>query len=448
MSYTTNQFHTSQVVATTESPRVIRKASTCVFVGAMLLYGSTVLPSHWLTKLSSMAIASGLVFICHRLDKLEKTLSPYEAIAHQQSVSKYQEWLGHSMKPPAREVVVAAPVEPPAPVKFADVKQALSKPHVMLLGSTGDGKSTLAKHLAANCTAYTIVIDPHAAPDDWGNLPVFGAGRKYDQIAKIMALTLELLQRRFDARDQGQKQFEPIIIICDEYPAIIASAQAGKIASSWMKLISREARKVAIRLVVLTQSPEVKAIGLEGEGSVRDNFCFVRLGEFALDHAKSLKDDAVKDAIANADRPAMLGNLPCAIPTLSDRVAMPVVSMPSDYQTLLISADTADVLPNRQNQVQLSANQQSAQVADILSVSQSAPADKLSANQQLSAPLSAIIEYAKKKDEWISARQVQAGIAIFKGTKADEIRKYFQWLADKNFGVVRGDLENLEFSVS
>ncbi len=445
MSYTNSQFHTSQVVATTESPRVIRKASTCVFVGAMLLYGSTVLPSHWLTKLSSMAIASGLVFVCHRLDKLESLLSPYQAISHQQSVAKYQEWIGHSMKPPAREVVASAHVEPTAPIKYADVKQALSKPHCMLLGSTGDGKSTLAKHLAANCTAYTIVIDPHAAPDDWGNLPVFGASRNYGEIAEIMGVLLELMQRRYDARSKGAKQFEPIVIICDEYPAIIASSEAGKVASSWMKLISREARKVAIRLVVLTQSPEVKAIGLEGEGSVRDNFCFIRLGEFALDHAKSLKDEQIKSAIENADRPAMLGNLPCAIPTLSDRVAMPVMSMPSDYQTLLISADGADI---PLNQPQLSANQQSAQVADILAVSQSAHADKLSANQQLSAPLSAIIEYAKKKDEWISARQVQAGIAIFKTAKADEIRNYFQWLADKNLGVVRGYAENLEFSVN
>ena len=65
-----------------------------------------------------------------------------------------------------------------------------------------------------------------------------------------MKVSLALLQRRFDARDQGVKQFEPIVIICDEYPAIIASAVAGKVASSWMKLISREARKVSIRLVV------------------------------------------------------------------------------------------------------------------------------------------------------------------------------------------------------
>jgi hypothetical protein len=299
----------------------------------------------------------------------------------------------------------------------------------MLLGSTGDGKSTLAKHLAANCTAYTIVIDPHAAPDDWGNLPVFGAGRKYGEIAKIMGVTLELLQVRFDARDTGVKQFEPIIIICDEYPAIIASNEAGKVASSWMKLISREARKVSIRLVVLTQSPEVKAIGLEGEGSVRDNFCFIRLGEFALDHAKSLKDEQIKSAIENADRPAMLGNLPCVIPQLSDRVAMPVLSMPSDYA--LLTNSIADTL------------QPSFEAIDTPSTLVST-----SAQSKLSAPLEAILEYARKQNDFVSARKIQSSIRLFRDTPAPEIRQYFQWLADKGYGIVRGSDDALEFSAS
>lgn len=437
----TKDFHPAQLAYVIESRRTAKYGNIFTFALGISACVVCVLPSHWSLKVSNLAIASGLFVISYKLEKLQKWGDDYRQATNHESIKGYAQHLNSSFAPPRKEIAIA---EQSAPVKFADVKQALSKPHVMLLGSTGDGKSTLAKHLAANCTAYTIVIDPHAAPDDWGNLPVYGAGRKYEQIALIMKVTLELLQRRFDARDQGVKQFEPIVIICDEYPAIVASAIAGKVASSWMKLISREARKVAIRLVVLTQSPEVKAIGLEGEGSVRDNFCFIKLGEFALDHAKSLKDDAIKSAVESCDRPAMLGNLPCNIPQLSDRVAMPVMTVPADFEDLLI-ADGAD---NSQNQAQLSANQQSAQVADILTVSESAPADKLSANQQLSAPLSAIIEYAKKKDEWISARQVQAGIAIFKGAKADEIRKYFQWLADKNLGVVRGDLENLEFSVS
>ena len=431
-------FHPSQLTYVLESRRTAKYGNIATLFLGISACVVCVLPSHWSLKVSNLAIASGLFITSYKLEKLQKWGEDYTHATNHESIKGYAQHLNSSFAPPRKEIAIA---DVAAPVKFADVKQALSKPHIMLLGSTGDGKSTLAKHLAANCTAYTIVIDPHAAPDDWGGLPVFGASRNYAQIALIMGVLLQLMQTRYDARSQGEKNFSPLVIICDEYPAIVASVEAGKIASSWMKLISREARKVAIRLVVLTQSPEVKAIGLEGEGSVRDNFCFVRLGEFALDHAKSLKDASVKDAIASADHPAMLGNLPCNIPNLGDRLTMPVMPIPADFNLLIADSDI-----NSPNQQQLSANQQSAQIADIPCLSQSAPADKLSANQQLSQPLSAIVEYANKKDEWISARQIQSGVAIFKSAKADEIRKYFQWLADKNYGIVRGEADNLEFS--
>jgi len=400
--FTNSEFHTSQILL---SDRVRRYASWCSYTAygvSIALSFSVFIPSKLEAKIIHITTAIAAYGISNRLDELVKLASGYEYRSHVQSEASYQQWITHAMKPPTREVAIAQPVDVPAPVKFADVKQALSKPHVMLLGSTGDGKSTLAKHLAANCTAYTIVIDPHAAPDDWGNLPVFGGGRKYAEIAEIMQLLLRLLQVRFDARDTGVKQFEPIIIICDEYPAIIASNEAGKIASSWMKLISREARKVSIRLVVLTQSPEVKAIGLEGEGSVRDNFCFIRLGEFALDHAKALKDDAIKSAIENADRPAMLGNLPCAIPQLSDRVSLPVLSMPSDYALLIAAPPIAP--PSSGLQVQ----SQSTAIAPVF--------------QKL-------INYLNGKG-WKKDYEIKAGVREFKDTDTpiSEVQGYLQFL--------------------
>ena len=432
VNFTNNTFHNSQILLSNKVSRYSTWSSHAVFGCAIASCLATFIPSHLSQKLVNVAIAPVLFAVSNRLDRLALYASGYGLISEAQSHKGYAQWLDASLQPPRREIAIVqplAPIDTPTPVKFADVKQALSKPHCMLLGSTGDGKSTLAKHLAANCTAYTIVIDPHAAPDDWGNLPVFGAGRKYEQIAQIMQVTLELLQVRFDARDQGVKQFEPIVIICDEYPAIIASAIAGKIASSWMKLISREARKVSIRLVVLTQSPEVKAIGLEGEGSVRDNFCFIRLGEFALDHAKSLKDEQIKSAIENADRPAMLGNLPCVIPQLSDRVAMPVLSMPSDYA--LLTNNIADTLQS-----------------SFATVNTPSILVSTSAQSELSAPLEAILDYARKQNDFVSARKIQSSIRLFRDTPAPEIRKYFQWLADKGYGIVRGSDDALEFSAS
>ena len=395
-------FHPAQLTYIIESRRTAKYGNIATFALGISACVVCILPSHWSLKISNIAIASGLFITSHKLEKLQKWSDDYQHSTNHESIKGYAQHLNTSFAPPRKEIAIA---EVGQPVKFADIKSALSKPHCMLLGSTGDGKSTLAKHLAANCTAYTIVIDPHAAPDDWGNLPVFGAGRKYSEIAKIMGVTLELLQVRFDARDQGVKAFEPIIIICDEYPAIIASSEAGKVASSWMKLISREARKVSIRLVVLTQSPEVKAIGLEGEGSVRDNFCFIRLGEFALDHAKSLKDDNIKSAIENADRPAMLGNLPCAIPQLSDRLAMPVLSMPIDYQELI---DSPQQLPIAPPSAAIAAQSQSTAIAPVFQK---------------------IVTFLDGRD-WTRDNYIKQSIADFKNadTPIEEIQGYLQYL--------------------
>jgi hypothetical protein len=431
----TKDFHPSQLTYVIQSSRTAKYGNIITFALGISACVVCVLPSHWSLKVSNLAIATGLFVTSHKLEKLQKWGQDYLHETNYASIKGYAKHLDSSFAPPRKEIAIATPAELPAPVKFADVRQALAKPHVMLLGSTGDGKSTLAKHLAANCTAYTIVIDPHAAPDDWGNLPVYGAGRKYEQIAEIMQVTLQLLQKRFDARDQGVKQFEPLIIICDEYPAIIASSAAGKIASSWMKLISREARKVAIRLVVLTQSPEVKAIGLEGEGSVRDNFCFIKLGEFALDHAKSLKDEAIKLAVESCDRPAMLGNFPCNIPQLSDRVAMPVMTIPADFAELTQVDKLTEI-------------DELTRIDSPIDGIKSLKSDVNPSTVNLSKPAQVILDYARKQDKFVTASQVKAGARLFRDSSVLEIRRYFQWLADENLGVVRGDLENLEFSAS
>ncbi|HBC43165.1 MAG TPA: hypothetical protein DCZ88_15090, partial [Pseudanabaena sp.] len=113
--FTSDKFHTSQAIQVTESQRIIRKASNCIFVGAMSLYVSTLIPSHWLQKLATMSVASGLVYVSLRLDKLENLTKPYEAIAHQQSAASYQSWLNYAMQPPKKEAQVTQEIVKPIP---------------------------------------------------------------------------------------------------------------------------------------------------------------------------------------------------------------------------------------------------------------------------------------------------------------------------------------------
>ena len=148
----------------------------------------------------------------------------------------------------------------------------------------------------------------------------------------------------------------------------------------------------------------------------------------------------IKSAIESADRPAMLGNLPCAIPQLSDRLAMPVLPLPADYQLLI--ADN-EIAPDYEA-IDRPRNQQSAATAPALTTSAPSATNQQSAT--LSAPLLIIIEYAKKQNDYVSARKIQSGIAIFKSAKAPEIRGYFKYLETLGYGVTRGESDNLEFS--
>jgi hypothetical protein len=558
MSYTSNQFHTSQVVAHTETPRVIRKASTCVFFGAMTLCVSTLIPSHPVAKLSSMAIATGLVYVSRRMDKLEKFLSGYEEIAHQQSTAAYQQWLAHSMKPPAKEVTVSEVKAPPhhpvlralfrlklecdlvqelqspsfvrtlvkpinckasqvlsssqelhlelgltvPPVisifkgsiaidtprtdrqvaKFADywkrsgkfeaaigvdinnklISVDLSEPescHVLGAGTTGSGKSVFLQALLLSlflgrspsecqlliCDAKRVTFKrfancPHLIAPIMSDITeaITYLGLMVDEMeSRYLAFEKMGVENIDQYNSRSPKLMPRIIFLFDEFGDLWDSARTKADRDNLENPIIRlgqKARAAGIHLIVFTQRPKkVVTPRLRANCPVR-----VLMTVADAEDSESITGNKSVDGSQLIGRGDLFFN--------GDRLQS-LLPDESDFAKLLI-ADSADI---PQNQPQSSANQQSAQIADIQSLSQSAPADSSSANQQssapLSAPLSAIIDYARKKDEWISARQVQAGIAIFKTAKADEIRSYFQWLADKGYGVVRGEADNLEFSV-
>jgi len=438
VSFTNNTFHNSQILLSNKVIRYASWSSHFVYGCAIASCLATFIPSHISQKLINVAIAPVLFAVSNRLDRLALYADGYGSIGEAQSHIQYRNWLDASLQPPKREIQVAPPAEPIAAVKFADIREALKKPHIMLLGETGSGKSVLCKYFASELKIPCIALDPHASPNDWQGARVIGQGRDYQAIGKELALLVALMDYRYKQRDKGISQFAPLGVILDEFPAV--SSELGKDASNPVKLIVREARKVNIKLILLAQGSEVRTLGIEGEGSLRESFAVVSLGKFATDRAKGIKDKAMIEAIAMQSRPAMIDDMPSNIPVIPDSVALPVLPLPSDYQMLIAdNAIAPDIEP-----IDRPHNQQSALTAPALTTS--APSITNQQSATLSAPLTAIVDYAKKKDEFISARQVQSGIAIFKSAKAPEIREYFKYLATLGYGVTRGDSDTLEFS--
>jgi hypothetical protein len=419
VSFTRDTFHNSQILLSDKVIRYASWSSHAIFGSAIAVCVSTFIPSHISQKLINVAIAPVLFAVSNRLDRLAMYASGYGSISEAQSHKGYAQWLDASLQPPRREVAIAQPtiIEPTAPVKYAPIESSLKKPHLMILGETGSGKSTICKYLVSQVNAPCLIIDPHASPTDWRGFVVTGSGRNYEAIATEFERLANLMQLRYEARDKGISQFDPLIVIIDEFPAIASSL--GKGATDTVKLLAREARKVSIRMCLLSQGAEVKTLGLEGEGSIRECFAMLRLGNFALTHGKQSKDKNIGEALENSDRPAMLDQLPCNLPILSDAQTMPVLPLPNDYLELI--GNTAIVQPSSAMQTQ----SQSTAIAPVFQK---------------------IVNYLDGKD-WKKDYEIKASIREFKDadTPLTELQGYLQFLETQNLletrSTQRGALE-------
>ena len=544
--FTSDKFHTSQAVQVTESQRVVRRASTCIFVGAMSLYVSTVIPSHWAQKLTTMAIASGLVSVSLRLDKLEESHKPYEAIAHQQSASSYQAWLNHAMQPPKKEAQVTQEIIKPIPThpilkalyglklecdfvqelrspsfirtlikpinckvaqllrvgeelqlelglelppvmsiskgaitidtprldrqsaKFSDYWQRsskfeaaigvdinnrlisidLSQPescHVLGAGTTGSGKSVFLQ-----CFLLSLLLERPASElgllicdakrvsfqkfKDCANLiaPIMfqpdEAIQWLDQMVEEMEKRYSMFERMGVENIEGfnirsSEKLPRILFLFDEFGDLWDSCtkvQVDKLENLIIRL-GQKARAAGIHLVVFTQRPK-KVVSPR----LRSN-CPARV---LL---------TVADA---ADSEAILGNKSFDGSQLLGRGDL---FFNGDRLQALLAADSDfDKLTkgnNLQNPAQ-NTDLDNPSIASTLVNSSIA----VNSSSTLSMPLFKILEYAKEKNCFITASQVKSGIRLFRDSPVTEIRSYFQWLADHQHGIVRGEADTLEFS--
>lgn len=179
---------------------------------------------------------------------------------------------------PARQS--AAADQPPASAQAgADLHPLLpalaQSPCLIIAGGRGSGKTELLKHLVGQRGG--LVIDPHASPTKWGDVRVVGAGGRYDQIDLVLewlVLTMRSRLHQIGTGEVAEGDHKPLPVFVDEWRAIRKNLPS---APDKLGDLLTEARKVNIDLVVASPSAQVKTLGFEGEGDLREGFDIVQL---------------------------------------------------------------------------------------------------------------------------------------------------------------------------
>ncbi|OKH12311.1 ATP-binding protein [[Limnothrix rosea] IAM M-220] len=174
---------------------------------------------------------------------------------------------------------------------------------VAILGNSGSGKTQLAKYIANACgETQVLVLDPHADIEDehypWDGLTVISDKAK---ILKQLEKLLGLLDR---------KDKTPLVIICDEYPAIRAYANkvGSDVANEFILRYGSEARKFKKLPIFISQSGNVKSFGLDGQGDFLENFALIRLQKIACKYLKNSPDRELYQMVKVIAYPMLIGD--------------------------------------------------------------------------------------------------------------------------------------------
>ncbi len=198
-----------------------------------------------------------------------------------------------------------------------DWSQVTKFHHLLVIGATGEGKTTLVQWIVHTFWqgSDVLVIDPHYKPGEWQGLTVIGKGRNFQEAEDTMVRVRSEMDKRYKKRAEGIQDWNRLVVIIDELPALVSSTNEVR---DIIPALSQEARKVDIVLVILATGWEVTTLGLEGKGSQRNNFTKIEMGIFAYKKAEKLRDQNLLTSLRNTPRSCLVDEQFAVIPDLSN----------------------------------------------------------------------------------------------------------------------------------
>lgn len=201
------------------------------------------------------------------------TLPQFALARRQPAQEPRQEGRPSEKAPPVAE---GAPLRPAAWLKTLNDEPDRA-PHSLIIGPSGAGKTTLAAAVLGKRQGSTVVLSPKVNAGNWRGAEVVSLDDDggYEPLAAALgALEHEKRRRIRVLRQEGAQALTPLTVVLDETPELVRFVpDTGGFISS-MSSIGRE---LSMRMVVLSTSERVGALGIKGRGDTLSNFVRVDL---------------------------------------------------------------------------------------------------------------------------------------------------------------------------
>lgn len=189
-----------------------------------------------------------------------------------------------------------------APITLAAVADA---PHLLIVGASGSGKSSIVRAILKLRSGNAIVCDPHDATDRW-SVPSIGGGEDWRAILYLLHKTKDEMTRRYQTPlAEGEQPPARHTLVLDELRALLQHAPES---AAIIRDILARGRAAGIGLIVVAHDDTASALGLTDEYALIHNYSYrIYLGQMAREAAPAVAQGAnprvVFDTAAGSWRP-------------------------------------------------------------------------------------------------------------------------------------------------
>jgi hypothetical protein len=226
----------------------------------------------WLLLLFVVAVVGTVVFVVLNPQLFFPSKRPYQAAPTDEQPAAPQQANGTT-----KQQATQSPQTLPLAQWLTLVNDRPDEvPHVGIEGATGTTKTTLAEAIVGNRPGQVVVITAKPDEHEWGGLPFVtidhdGSFRTAEATLKAL---LDEVSRRLVAAKRRESVGTWLTVVLDDFTRL---RQKCPSAAEFIELVGDQGRSIRVRLILITRSSLVDALGIKGQGDWRDNLVFIKL---------------------------------------------------------------------------------------------------------------------------------------------------------------------------